>query len=119
MVSFEATAQSVTGSGTESRSSVENWIFDEKLHAPSKIRRISPYLSQEFLPREVGTWRQREEVLSSHQALSASFHCIKGPVPALTQWPTDEVDIQWSKQGCQVMRYFTRIFVKQHCIKPL
>jgi len=42
MVSFEVTAQSVTGSGTASMSFVENWIFDEKLHAPSKIRKISP-----------------------------------------------------------------------------
>lgn len=47
MVSFEVTAQSVTGSGAESRSFVENWIFDEKLHALSKIREISPHLSQE------------------------------------------------------------------------
>lgn len=62
MVSFEVTAQSVTGSGAESRSFVENWIFDEKLHALSKIRKFSPCLSQEHLPREVGTWRQREEV---------------------------------------------------------
>lgn len=61
MVSFEATAQSVTGSGTESRSVVENWIFDEKLHALSKIRKISPHLRMNYLPSEVGTWRQREE----------------------------------------------------------
>lgn len=62
MVSFEVTAQSVTGSGAESRYFVENWIFDEKLHALSKIRKFSPRLSQEHLPREVGTWKQREEV---------------------------------------------------------
>ena len=61
MVSFEVTAQSVTGSGTESRSFVENWIFDEKLHALSKIRKILPHFSQDYLPRKVATWRQREE----------------------------------------------------------
>lgn len=82
MVSFEATAQSVTGSGTESRSVVENWIFDEKLHALSKIRKISPHLRKNYLPSEVGTWRQREEdseltsaslcVLSLHERTHSS-----------------------------------------------
>lgn len=53
MVSFEATAQSVTGSGAEFRSVAENWIFDEKLHALSKIQEISPHFCQKFLPRVV------------------------------------------------------------------
>jgi len=53
MVSFEATAQSVTGLGAESRSVAENWIFDEKLHAPSKIQEISSRFSQKYLLRVV------------------------------------------------------------------
>lgn len=69
MVSFKVTAQYVTGSGAESRSFVENWIFDEKMHF-LKLGNFHLTSARSTFQRRWEPGGREKRSLNSHQFLS-------------------------------------------------